>query len=212
MPRRGERLPDHLLSQHPASVARRAHERGLTGHPLAVHRAARADRSAKARALRRVRRMPEYGASSAAVRRQAEALTEASLMGRRWVEHRSADWVRDHGHDDDDDDDDDDHLTEDDHEPAADPTEAVAAVGVQPAAAPELVAPLVLAGAGAGVVAGAAPAGAASGAGGVVAGAGGVVAGAGPLSPPPPPSPPRPQGVEGDEQAEDGTVPVVHWG
>ncbi|KAI9824541.1 MAG: hypothetical protein M1826_007331 [Phylliscum demangeonii] len=116
MPRRGECLPDHQLSQHPASVARRAHERGLTGHPLAVHRAARADRSAKARALRRVRRMPQYGASSAAVRRQAEALTEASLMGRRWVELRSADWVRDHGHDDDDDHD----LTEDDDEPAAD--------------------------------------------------------------------------------------------
>ncbi|KAI9824538.1 MAG: hypothetical protein M1826_007328 [Phylliscum demangeonii] len=152
MPRRGARLSADQLSYHPASVARRARE-----HALAVHRADSADRSALSRALQRLRRMPGFEARSAAVRSDAEARTRAALMDRRWAEHRSAEWVLDHG--DDDEEDHDEVLADHDgHEPAANPAEGVAAVDLQATAAAALVAPVV-------AVAVAAPAGSASSAG-----------------------------------------------
>ncbi|KAI9824540.1 MAG: hypothetical protein M1826_007330 [Phylliscum demangeonii] len=56
--------------------------------------------------------MPGYAARSAAVRRNAETLPRAALMGCRWAQRRTAEWVFQHG---------DDHEPDTDgHEPDSD--------------------------------------------------------------------------------------------
>lgn len=94
-------------SEHAGSKRRRTREHALTGRALRIHRARTANRTARTKALARLRSTPNYQQMDAHQRAVAEEATSGGLMDQRWNEGVSGDYLEHILPADDDDDDND---------------------------------------------------------------------------------------------------------
>ncbi|KAI9832069.1 MAG: hypothetical protein M1826_002397 [Phylliscum demangeonii] len=96
MPVRGSRVPEHLLSDHPASVRRRAREDALDEPGVDRHRALAVDRAACYRARRTFHRTDAFHAMTPEQQAAADKASDNEVMLRRWVLVRTVAQLQQH--------------------------------------------------------------------------------------------------------------------